>query len=131
MSDLVLNMILLSILKIVCISSKTMNITVSAPSFPPSRLFVLDKIKLAVDIAHEKIQTIIPRDQNILFSFVNSNASRTDTLVSAIREMDKGANLIIEPVCDYSLLDVAKYTPRWHVPIISPGGFAHWLLKKN
>ena len=131
MSDLVLNMILLFILKIVCISSKTINITVSAPSFPPSRLFALDKIKLAVDIAHEKIQTIIPRDQNILFSFVNSNASRTDTLVSAIREMDKGANLIIGPVCDYSLLDVAKYTPRWHVPIISPGGFAHWLLKKN
>lgn len=102
-----------------------------APSFPQSRHFSLDKVKLAVDFAHEKIHKIIPRDQSILFSFVNSNASRADTLVSAIREMDKGANLIIGPVCDYSVLDVAKYTPRWHVPIISPGGFAHWLSRKN
>lgn len=131
MSDIILHMILLLILKIVCMSSTTINITVFAPSFPPSRLFALDKVKLAVDIAHAKIQTIIPRDKKIVFSFVNSNVSRADTLVSAIREMDKGGNLIIGPVCDFPLLDVAKYTPRWNVPIISPGGFAHWLSKKN
>lgn len=35
------------------------------------------------------------------------------------------AHVFLGPVCDYSLAPVARYSPYWDIPVISPGGMAH------
>ncbi|ESO89768.1 hypothetical protein LOTGIDRAFT_206798 [Lottia gigantea] len=39
--------------------------------------------------------------------------------------MNNDVDVFLGPVCDYSLAPVARYSPYWNIPVISPGGFAH------
>ena len=39
--------------------------------------------------------------------------------------MEGKVDVFLGPVCDYALAPVARYTPYWNIPIISPGGMAH------
>ncbi|CAL1539967.1 unnamed protein product [Lymnaea stagnalis] len=40
-------------------------------------------------------------------------------------------SVFIGPTCDYSVAPVARYAPRWHIPVISPGAFAHDMSDKQ
>jgi len=34
-------------------------------------------------------------------------------------------HVFLGPVCDYSVAPVARYSPYWHKPVLSPGAMAH------
>ena len=117
---------------IMCISAVNINITVFAPILPKTRLFALDKVQIAVEIAIQKVEATQLRGHNLNVSFVSSNASDIDAPVAAFKLMNKGVRLFIGPVYDYGLAAIARYAPKWNVAVVSPGGFAaDFKNKKN
>ncbi|CAC5359103.1 unnamed protein product [Mytilus coruscus] len=95
------------------------------PSYPESRLFSNIKIRPAIEIGIEKVQS------KYYLPFIEINETYVDTEcnaviapVEAFRAMNTGTNVFFGPVCDYSLSPVARYAPFWKIPIISTGGFA-------
>lgn len=66
--------------------------------------------------------------QNIRFSvsYGNSKCNSKDAPIEAFNFYRKrNVHVFFGPVCDYSLAPVARYSPVWNIPVISPGGFAH------
>ncbi|KAL3886489.1 hypothetical protein ACJMK2_026474, partial [Sinanodonta woodiana] len=70
--------------------------------------------------------SLIPTWYEISVEYANSNCNGKDAPIAAFNfYMKKNVSVFLGPVCDYSLAPVARYAPYWHIPVISPGGFAH------
>ncbi|CAC5359107.1 unnamed protein product [Mytilus coruscus] len=119
------------ILHIVCVLSANVSITVFAPKNPTKRLFALERVQPAVEIAIDHVMTDKLRGHAINVEYVNSNASDVDSPVAAFKFMSKGVHLFIGPVYDFGVAPVARYAPKWNIPVISPGAFAHSLNQKR
>ncbi|XP_052084283.1 atrial natriuretic peptide receptor 1-like isoform X3 [Mytilus californianus] len=122
---IVLDLICVCILFDGVMSITTINLTIMVPTYPESRLFSNIKIRPAIEIGIEKVQS-----KNYL-PFIEINETYVDTECNAViapleafRAMSTGTNVFFGPVCDYSLSPVARYAPFWKIPIISTGGFA-------
>ena len=126
-----LNFVLYLMQFIMYISAVNVNITVFAPILPKTRLFALEKVQTAVEIAIQKVEASGIRGHNLNVSFVSSNASEIDVPVAAFKLMNKGVRLFIGPVYDYGLAAIARYAPKWNVAVISPGGFADGFKHKK
>src|SRR6218665_611669 len=64
------------------------------------------------------------------FEFLTVNAnSKCNAIAAPIEAFNMMAiekvQVFFGPVCDYSLAPVARYSPTWDIPVISPGGMAH------
>lgn len=115
--------------QVVYVTNVDVSITVFSPKLPQTRLFALDKVKTAVEIALEKIKAKHVHNFNI--EYINSNESDVDSPVAAFKVMNKGVHLFIGPVYDYAVSPVARYAPKWNVPVISPGAFAYMFKQKR
>ncbi|XP_071139404.1 atrial natriuretic peptide receptor 1-like isoform X3 [Mytilus edulis] len=107
------------------ISITTINLTIMVPSLPESRLFSTMKIRPAIEIGIEKVQSkhYLPFIE-INETYVDTNCDMVNAPIEAFRAMNTGTHVFFGPVCDYSLSPVARYAPFWKIPIISAGGFA-------
>lgn len=90
------------------------------------RLFSIQKCLPAIQHAFvsERVKAMLP---NCEFLTINAN-SKCNSIAAPIEafnmmELDR-VHVFFGPVCDYSLGPVARYTPTWDVPVISPGGMA-------
>ena len=106
-------------------SITTINLTIMVPSLPESRLFSTMKIRPAIEIGIEKVQSkhYLPFIE-INETYVDTNCNMVNAPIEAFRAMNTGTHVFFGPVCDYSLSPVARYAPFWKIPIISAGGFA-------
>lgn len=90
------------------------------------RLFSIQKCLPAIQHAFvsERVKAMLP---NCEFLTINAN-SKCNSIAAPIEAFNmmelERVNVFFGPVCDYSLAPVARYTPTWDVPVISPGGMA-------
>ncbi|XP_063438137.1 atrial natriuretic peptide receptor 1-like isoform X4 [Mytilus trossulus] len=121
----VLDLICVFILFEGVMSITTINLTIMVPSLPESRLFSTMKIRPAIEIGIEKVQSkhYLPFIE-INETYVDTNCDMVNAPIEAFRAMNTGTHVFFGPVCDYSLSPVARYAPFWKIPIISAGGFA-------
>ena len=92
-----------------------------------SYLFCRDRVQPAIEIAQDRIS----RDQ--LLPGVDFNVRYSDSKCDSVQAPlaafnffhEHQADVFMGPVCDYSLAPVARYSPYWNIPVITPGGMAH------
>ena len=108
------------------VTSRNVTISVFAPKLPNSRLFSLSKIQPAVEIGREEVirREILPSIDLELY-FTNSNLSAVDAPISAFELNSAGHNVFLGPVYDYALAPVARYAPKWNMPVVTVGGLSH------
>ena len=92
-----------------------------------SRLFSIIQTLPAIYYAlnSTKVKALLP--------YVTFDISTADTKCNTVEaplaafqyHWKQNAGVFFGPVCDYSLAPVARYSPYWNVPILTPGGFAH------
>ena len=96
----------------------------------PRRLFALQKVLPAVDVAIEgkTVKEVLP---GVKVSVLSAD-SKCDSKMAPINAFnfywEDHVNVFMGPVCDYSLAPVARYCDqwgRWGTPVITPGGMAH------
>ncbi|KAK6184950.1 hypothetical protein SNE40_007293 [Patella caerulea] len=111
---------------VVSLHKKKLNIAVIVPD-DESRMFSIKHIKPALSYTLEYIKNIsLLPDIHISTLFADSGCSPKDAPIAAFNfHMKHKVDIFLGPVCDYSLAPVARYSPYWNIPVISPGGFAH------
>lgn len=92
-----------------------------------SRLFCWDRIQPAIDIVLDKIYTTqLLTNTHLSIRHADSKCNSAAAPLAAFELFHREqAQVFIGPVCDYSLAPVARYSPYWNVPVITPGGMAH------
>ena len=90
------------------------------------RLFSLMKATPAIEYAIEKITRLGFLSNHKLT--VHLNDSQCDPTAATLAALDlymkRQVQVFLGPVCDYSLAPIARLSPHWNIPVISPGGQA-------
>lgn len=90
------------------------------------KLYGRNLLTPAIDIAIDKIsRDQLLHNRKFVIHFNNTHCDSTHGPVAAIKFWHRGGHAIFGPVCEYSLVPVARYAPFWNIPIISAGGLAH------
>lgn len=91
-----------------------------------SRLFSLSKALPAIQYAIESplVRKKLARC-NVIIKSADSNCDAIAAPIQAFKfyQLDK-VHILFGPSCDYSLAPVARYSPYWNLPIITPGGLS-------
>jgi atrial natriuretic peptide receptor A len=91
------------------------------------RPFSIQKSIPAIQIAlssNEVMKRLLPGCRFDLYT-KNSKCNSIAAPIAAFELMETiKVHVIFGPVCDYSLAPVARYSPYWDTPVISPGGMA-------
>lgn len=96
------------------------------------RLFSILKTTPAINYAIERVEKddVLPRHK-LVVKYLDSACSSTNAPLAAFEfYMEKQVDVFFGPVCDYSLAPVARYSPEWNIPVITPGGMAHDFSEK-
>lgn len=105
-----------------------LNVAIFAPH-DLSFMFTMQRVKPAVLAAEQSVhrKQLLPGHR---FNWLpgDSKCNSRDAAIHAFNTVSRyKMALFLGPVCDYSLAPVARYSPYWDVPVVSPGGFAHKL----
>ena len=95
--------------------------------FNAIRLFSTNRSFPALDIALQKVidLQLLP-DHKLVVNYADSKCSSVAAPIEAFNFfMKRMVHVFVGPVCDYSLAPVARYSPFWNIPVVSPGGLAH------
>ncbi|XP_046575738.1 atrial natriuretic peptide receptor 1-like [Haliotis rubra] len=93
--------------------------------------WVIQKTRPALQIAVENIMlnmTVLPQ-HNISLVIRDSQCSETEGPLEAIElYIHNDAHVFIGPACDYAVAPVARFSPRWKIPVLSSGALvsAFW-----
>ena len=95
--------------------------------FNDSRMFSYRRSFPALEIAIGKVRNqSLLQGKHIILKFADSKCSSKAAALAAFKFYNRReAQVLIGPVCDYSLAPVGRYTPEWNIPVITPGGMAH------
>lgn len=91
------------------------------------RMFSIKHATLAIEYAVESLKnnTDYLRDHTLSFSYGDSKCSPVYGMDEAIKfHINMKVDLLLGPVCDYSLAPVARQAMVWNLPIITVGGLA-------
>ena len=106
-----------------CSSIKEIKLAVLVPK-QESYLFNIRKIEPAIEYAIQSINNsyLILQDVKWTVNYRNSECSEVTAPLKAIDLfVEKNVSVFLGPVCDYAVAPVARYSPYWNIPIISPG----------
>ncbi|KAK3095301.1 hypothetical protein FSP39_012970 [Pinctada imbricata] len=101
-------------------------VAIFAPEHPRERQFSIFKIRPALEIGREEVfrRQILPNTDLKLF-FTDSNSSAVDAPIAAFELSNAGHSIFFGPIYDYALSPVARYCPKWNIPIVTVGGLSH------
>jgi ABC-type branched-subunit amino acid transport system substrate-binding protein len=99
-----------------------------------ARLFSIDRVEPAIEIAVEKVRTELKliTDRNISIHFADSKCNVADGMNEAInffvrREID----VFFGPCCDYAAAPVARQIRYWNIAMVTPGAMARDFATKK
>ncbi|CAH1789606.1 unnamed protein product [Owenia fusiformis] len=99
-----------------------------------ARLFSISRVAPALDYAILKVynESILPKGYKLDVKYADSKCNGKDAPIAAFDfYMQNMVNVYFGPCCDYALAPIARYSPHWNIPTISPGGFAHDFGRKT
>ncbi|XP_046368235.2 atrial natriuretic peptide receptor 1-like isoform X2 [Haliotis rufescens] len=86
--------------------------------------WILPRTRPAIDYAVDTIQknpNILP-NHIIHTTYKDSQCSETEApLVAIDMYVEKSAHVFLGPACDYSVAPVARFSPKWKIPVITAG----------
>lgn len=91
------------------------------------RMFSIKHATLAIEYAVEHLQnnTDYLRDHTLSFSYGDSKCNPAYGMKEAINfYFETKVDLLLGPVCDYSLAPVARQAMFWNIPLMTVGGLA-------
>ena len=122
MSPLTLSLLLLTL---IASTKHEVQIATIVPT-DSSWMFNKDRVSPAIEYAFAKIRKdgILSMDVNVRYADSQCNSAAAPLAAFNFFRYNQ-AHVFFGPVCDYSLAPVARYSPFWDIPVISPGGMAH------
>lgn len=115
---------------------QNLTICVLAPNLSPKnddcKFFSLPKIKPAVTIGIEKVQSlkILPY-VDIQVVYKNSQCSDIDATIAAFEMKDRKVHMFFGPMNDMAVNSVAQYASRWNIPLITPGAMSAFYFESK
>lgn len=108
-----------------CVKHTCIHLAVLLP-YDPSYEFSVGNVLPAIDNAVAEVNDVMRREHNVTL-VVHSGDSECNAIGGPLAAFDfyqrKKVHVFLGPVDEDGLSQVARYATRWHIPVISAGGY--------